>query len=289
MISPRINAASRMGKPEDAFNMLVEKNPEEAEKFAQHLNKINDERKGIVASMVKEIKKHWKQIDPDKKRKVLVAGNPDWKPSLLGLVASSLMDEHNGPVFLWGREEGKTLKGSCRSDGCVNIVEMMHGSAELLDEYGGHAMSGGFTVKFEKVDALLDSLEASYKKTIGSDKKINKELIADAILSIDEVNSDLEKQINLLAPFGMDNPKPIFLFRNIEIFETKNFGKKNNHLKIDFKNTRGQKVSAIAFFKKSEDFSAKIEKGEKINQLANIEKSYFGGREELRLRIVDVA
>ncbi len=93
MISPRINAASRMGKPEDAFHMLTEKDAEQAEKFAQHLNKINDERKGIVASMVKEIKKHWKEVDPEKKRKVLVAGNPDWKPSLLGLVASSLMDE----------------------------------------------------------------------------------------------------------------------------------------------------------------------------------------------------
>lgn len=288
MISPRINAASRMGKPEDAFFMLVEKNPIEAEKFAQHLNKINDERKGIVASMVKEIKKHWKNIDPDKKRKVLVAGNPDWKPSLLGLVASSLMDEHDGPVFLWGREEGKTLKGSCRSDGRVNIVEMMRNSSGVFSEHGGHAASGGFTVNFDKVDLLLDSLEASYKKIIGSEKKEAKELIADAVLSVDDIDHELEKQINLLAPFGMENPKPIFLFPKIEIFETKNFGKKKDHLKIDFKNKNGQTVSAIGFFKKPEDFSAKISPGEKIDLLANLEKSYFGGREELRLRIVDI-
>lgn len=288
MISPRINAASRMGKPEDAFNMLVEKNPDEAEKFAQHLNKINDERKGIVASMVKEIKKHWKQIDPEKKRKVLVAGNPDWKPSLLGLVASSLMDEHDGPVFLWGREEGKTLKGSVRSDGVVNIVEMMRDSAELLDEYGGHAMSGGFTVKFEKVDELLDALEASYKKIIGAGAKIKKELIADAVLKIDDVNYETEKQISQLAPFGMDNPKPVFVFPDIEIFEVKNFGKQKNHLKIDFKNSKGQTISAIGFFTVAEDFPAKLEKGSKITLFANLEKSYFLGREELRLRIVDM-
>ncbi len=288
MISPRINAASRMGKPEDAFNMLVEKNQIEAEKFAQHLNKINDERKGIVASMVKEIKKHWKQIDPEKKRKVLVAGNPDWKPSLLGLVASSLMDEHDGPVFLWGREEGKTLKGSCRSDGVANIVEMMRDSAEMLDEYGGHAMSGGFTVKFEKVDSLPDSLENSYKKTVGSGAKIKKELIADTVLHIDDVNDELEKHISMLAPFGMDNPKPVFVFPNIEIFEVKIFGKKKDHLKIDFKNARGRTISAIGFFKKPQDFGVKIENSGKINLLANLEKSYFLGREELRLRIVDI-
>jgi single-stranded-DNA-specific exonuclease len=110
MISPRINAASRMGIPEDAFLLLTTKDEKEADKYAIHLNKINDERKGIVASMVKEIKKHWKEFDPEKKRKVLVAGNPDWKPSLLGLVANSLLDEHDGPVFFGGVKKAKSRK-----------------------------------------------------------------------------------------------------------------------------------------------------------------------------------
>jgi single-stranded-DNA-specific exonuclease len=287
MISPRINAASRMGIPEDAFNMLVTKDDDEALKYAFHLNKINDERKGIVAVMVKEIRKHWDEFDPEKKRKVLVAGNPDWKPSLLGLVANSLMDEHDGPVFLWGREEGKTLKGSCRSDGCVDIVAMMRDSSKLLIEYGGHSMSGGFSISLENVDLLADGLEVSYQKVSvsGSDKK---ELIADAVITLEDVNKNLEKEISLLAPFGMDNPKPIFLLKNIEIFEVKIFGKKNDHLKIDFINKKGQKISAIAFFKKPEDFSVKIEKGEKLNLFANIEKSFFAGREEIRLRIIDI-
>jgi len=86
----------------------------------------------------------------------------------------------------------------------------------------------------------------------------------------------------------MDNPKPIFTFKNIEIADVKIFGKKNDHLKLTFTNKKGYKISAIAFFKKPEDFSAKVATGEKIDLLANIEKSYFGGREELRLRIVDI-
>jgi len=287
MISPRINAASRMGKPEDAFNMLVAQNHEEASAYAVHLNKINDERKGIVAVMVKEIKKHWKEIDPEKKRKVLVAGNPEWKPSLLGLVANSLMDEHAGPVFLWGREEGKTLKGSCRSDGCVDIVEMMRECAELFDEYGGHKASGGFSVSLEKVDLLMNGLEIAYEKVSVSGEN-KEEIVADAVLNIDDVIPSLEKEINKLAPFGMDNPKPFFAFKKIEIAEVKIFGKKNEHMKLDFINSRGKKISAIAFFKKPENFKVNIEKGEKIDLLANIEKSFFGGREELRLRIVEI-
>jgi single-stranded-DNA-specific exonuclease len=287
MISPRINAASRMGIPEDAFNLLVTKNDDEAFKYATHLNKINDERKGIVAQMVKEIKKHWNEFDPEKKRKVLVAGNPNWKPSLLGLVANSLMDEHDGPVFLWGREEGKTLKGSCRSCNGIDAVSLMRESAHLLIEYGGHSMSGGFSVSLEKVDLLVDGLEEAYKK-ISTNETEKEELIADVCLTIDDINTKLEKEISLLAPFGMDNPKPIFLFKNLEIFDVKIFGKKSEHLKIDFVNKKGKRISAIVFFKKPEDFSIKIEKGEKINLFANIEKSYFGGKEELRLRIVDI-
>ncbi len=286
MISPRINAASRMGIPEDAFNMLIAENHTDAMTFALHLNQINDERKGVVASLVKEIKKHWTKIDPEKKRKVLVAGNPDWKPSLLGLVASSLQDEHDGPVFLWGREEGKTLKGSCRSDGCVNVVEMMRESSDMFEEFGGHAGAGGFAVHFEKVDLILDSLEESYKKL--SNNEVKEKVIADAVMHIDDVTQKLETEIAQLAPFGMDNTKPIFAFKNIEIADVKIFGKKNDHLKLDFKNSRGQKISAIKFFAKPEDFSAKIETGAKIDLLANIEKSFFAGRTELRLRIVDI-
>ena len=205
MISPRINAASRMGIPEDAFNLLVANNENDATKYALYLNKINDDRKGIVAVMVKEIKKHWSKFDPEKKRKVLVAGNPDWKPSLLGLVATSLMDEHDGPVFLWGREEGKTLKGSCRSDGSVDIMAMMRESSHLFDEFGGHSASGGFSVSLEKVDLLADGLEIAYEKlSVGGSKE--KEIVADAEIKIDDVNFDLERQISRLAPFGMGNP-----------------------------------------------------------------------------------
>ncbi len=287
MITPRINAASRMGNPEDAFKMLVEENEVEADKYARHLDHINNERKGVVASLVKEIKKHWAEKDPEKKLRVLVAGNPDWKPSLLGLVANSLMDEHSGPVFLWGREEGKTLKGSCRSDGCVSIVEMMNEAKHLFDEYGGHSMSGGFSVSLDKVDILAEGLELAYEKLkISDDLKENKYI--DVVLNIDDVNRDLEKQISKLTPFGMDNPKPVFLFKNIEINEVKIFGKKSDHLEFKFINKKGQKISAIGFFMKPDDFEAVIKRGEKINLIANIEKSFFGGRETIRLRIVDI-
>ena len=287
MISPRINAASRMGEPEDAFILLSTKDEGTADKMARHLDKINSERKGIVAQMVKEIRKHWSEKDPEKKRKVLVAGNPDWKPSLLGLVANSLMDEHNGPVFLWGREEGKTLKGSCRSDGNVDIVAMMKEAQHLFLEYGGHSASGGFSISFEKIDLLADGLELAYEKLLIS-KESEKEIVADAILDIKDVSFDLEKEVSRLAPFGMGNTKPVFVFQKIEISDIRIFGKKSDHLEVIFKKKSGGKVSAIGFFMKAEDFDTKLEVGKKVDLLANIEKSTFRGRAELRLRILEI-
>jgi len=287
MITPRINAASRMGVPEDAFILLSTEDETEAGTMAKYLDKLNVERKAIVALMVKEIKKHWNEKDPEKKRKVLVAGNPDWKPSLLGLVANSLLETHDGPVFLWGREEGKTLKGSCRSDGCVSIVEMMHESKHLFDEYGGHHMTGGFSVSLEKIDLLADGLELAYEKLSVSDES-KKEIIADAILGLEDVTFELEKQISKLAPFGMENEKPVFVFQGAEISAVKVFGKSNEHLEISFLKKNGGKISAISFFTKVEDFDAKIKAGEKVNLLGTLDKSNFRGKTELRLRIVDI-
>jgi single-stranded-DNA-specific exonuclease len=287
MITPRINAASRMGVPEDAFILLSTEDETEAGTRAKYLDKLNVERKAIVALMVKEIKKHWNEKDPEKKRKVLVAGNPDWKPSLLGLVANSLLETHGGPVFLWGREEGKTLKGSCRSDGCVSIVEMMHESKHLFDEYGGHHMTGGFSVSLEKIDLLADGLELAYEKlSVSGESK--KEIIADAILRLEDVTFELEKQISKLAPFGMENEKPVFAFQGVEISAVKVFGKSNEHLEISFLKKNGGKISAISFFTKVEDFDAKIKVGEKVDLLGTLDKSNFRGKTELRLRIVDI-
>ncbi len=287
MITPRINAASRMGVPEDAFILLSTEDETEAGTMAKYLDKLNVERKAIVAVMVKEIKKHWNEKDPEKKRKVLVAGNPDWKPSLLGLVANSLLDDHDGPVFLWGREEGKTLKGSCRSDGCVSIVEMMEESKHLFDEYGGHHMTGGFSVSLEKIDLLADGLEIAYEKlSVSGESK--KEIIADAVLKLEDVTFELEKQVSRLAPFGMENNKPVFAFQGVEISGVKVFGKSNEHIEISFIKKNGGKISAISFFTKAEDFDANIKVGEKVDLLGTLDKSNFRGRTELRLRIIDV-
>ncbi len=284
-ISPRINAASRMGNPEDAFNLFATQDVVQAGIYADHLDKINSERKGTVAAIAKEVKKIMEKrlADGEQKKKVLVIGNPEWKPSLLGLVANSLKDDHGCPVFLWGRDGGNVLKGSCRSDGSADLVALMRlVEPGILGEFGGHAMSGGFSVLQEKVHLLEEQLNLAYEKVVADSvsPKLS-EAKEDLKLTLDEVILENYRQLEKLAPFGKDNPKPLFLFENILINEVKIFGKEKNHLEINFKNSRGRIIKAIGFFMKSD-----LKPGERINLLANFELSTFRGFNELRLRIV---
>ncbi|NQV88185.1 MAG: single-stranded-DNA-specific exonuclease RecJ [Parcubacteria group bacterium] len=290
MLAPRINAASRMGIPMDAFKLLTTTDEVEADLLSDHLNKINDERKGVVASIVKDIKKHLKSKNLEDMSSVLVMGNPDWRPGVLGLAANKLVEEYSRPVFLWGREGGSDLKGSCRSDGTINLVELMETVKDQFIAFGGHALSGGFSVLNEKIHTLSDVLSKAYEKIQStSGEKAEKEKIwIDGKLFLDQVNWDTYKTIEKLAPYGVGNPKPTFLFENIKISGVKMFGKDKNHLELSFLDKNNNKKTAMGFFMKSDSFGEELKEGDSINLVATIEKSMFRNFPELRLRIVDV-
>jgi single-stranded-DNA-specific exonuclease len=287
-ISPRINAASRMGIPMDAFRLFATQDEAEAGVLAEHLNKINDERKGIVASMVKEMKKTLAlRKDNNHLGEVIVIGNPAWRPALLGLAANTLMQEHGRPVFLWGTDGEAILKGSCRSDS-VSLIDLMKSADQgTFLQFGGHAFSGGFSVARNKAHLLEEELIRSYEK-IRSEPTLPAELIVDKKLLLEDVTWENYSIIEKLAPYGVGNIKPKFLFEAIAPAEVKHFGKEKNHLELIFKNDKGKKISAIGFFMKDNHFEKKIQANEKINLVATIEKSFFRNFPELRLRIVDV-
>lgn len=289
-ISPRINAASRMGVPMDAFRLLSTSDEILADELSTHLNKINDERKGLVASMVKEMKHTLlSRGDSTDKKEVIVMGNPKWRPSLLGLAANALMQENFCPVFLWGREGGNILKGSCRSPSNVSLINLMKSLPEgILLDYGGHSLSGGFSVSHEKIHLLETEIITALKKIKVGDDDAPQEIFIDKKLSIDDASWETYKSIEKLAPFGAGNPKPLFLFENVKIVAVKNFGKEKNHLEISFLKSDGKKISAIGFFMTGNEWGIELREGAKINLLATMEKSMFRNFPELRLRIVDI-
>jgi single-stranded-DNA-specific exonuclease len=297
MVTPRINAASRMGHPIDAFNLLVAQNEAEAETVVRHLDNINNERKGVVAGIVKEAKKRIRdRLKNEGEKKIIVLGNPNWQPALLGLAASSIAEEFNRPVFLWGRTSTKVtadeattpaqtedlFKGSCRSDGMTDLVEIMEKAKDHFLEFGGHKFSGGFSVAGEKIFDLENILleASSHVQNLAS------EILVDAEIKLENISENLITEISRLAPFGVGNEKPIFILRDVIPEKINRFGKNKEHLSINFRdglhNTR-----AISFFTSPDQFGDLLKENMKTNLVAHLEKSFWNGSSEIRLRIVD--
>lgn len=284
-ITPRINAASRMGEPSAAFNLLSTHDEALAGAYADALEGVNNERKGTVAALVKEIKKALAERDITDK-KVIVIGNPSWRPSLLGLVANSLADEYNRPAFLWGRDGEGVIKGSCRSGGNASVLSIMQKRPEAFLAYGGHSASGGFEVSNEKIHMLAEELEQAAHE-LGHESTEKQEYF-DAEIFLDDVSWNLYKEVEKLAPYGTGNPKPLFLIRNAYIDAVKSFGKEKNHTEIGFLDGNNRKISAIQFFAPVSALPSHAKPQSRIDMVAYLEKSTFKNYPELRLRIVDI-
>lgn len=276
-ITPRINAASRLGVPEDAFKLLSTDDPIEAQKLADHLEKINSERKGIVAGMVKEAKSHLKNRET--LGEVIVIGNPEWRPSLLGLVCNSLVEEYKRPAFVWGRDGDGVLKGSCRSYNGYDLHALMTAAAGNFLEFGGHKGAGGFSVSLESLTNLEEKLSEALTTLSG----VEAELSSGLAISLSDIGEGLWKTVSAFAPFGMGNEKPVFKISNIPLKGVKQFGKTKEHLELSL----GSGVKAISFFATPESYQFSPESSS-CTLHAHLEKSYFRNRPELRLRIVNI-
>ncbi|MDQ5922637.1 MAG: single-stranded-DNA-specific exonuclease [Patescibacteria group bacterium] len=285
MVTPRLNAASRMDDPMRAYELLSTSDEEEAEMLAEHLTEINDERKSIVTKIMRDVNHKFKSGVTSE---VIVVGDPSWRIGVLGLVAGKITDEYKRPVFVWGRDENDLIKGSCRSDGSVSVVELMTATSESFVDFGGHELAGGFTVKTDQVHFLEENLSVSYrdvKRLLKENKDKNFDVEADfSILTMKNW-----KEIEKLSPFGLDNPKPIFLFEKVEINNIKKFGKNGGeHVEITFKDLKGKLAKGVSFFSGVESFSTLVTEKKVVNLLATFDLSRFMGRVELRLRIEDI-
>ncbi len=281
MISPRINAASRMESPQAAASLLAATGEEEARVFAAELNRINDERKGLVAATVREVNKHVADMDFEKSP-LIVMGNPKWRPGILGLVAGKLVEAHGKTVFLWGREGGDLIRGSCRAAPGVNIVEVMAAARGAFEHFGGHAASGGFELAQEHVHELPARLEAAYL-AVNATSTGAVEMLLDRELDLAEL-AHAHKDLQKLAPFGVGNAKPLFVFSNVSVGAIRTFGKTQNHLELALSSVSTE-IKGVTFFATPDSFTKKIAQGEKADIIGHVEADWRG---QPRIRIVDV-
>lgn len=283
-IGPRINAASRMDTPEDAYRLLATSEISEANEAVVHLEKLNNERKGLVASMTREAHARLKESGND--ALIIVIGNPAWRPSLVGLTASKLAEEYQKPAFVWGRDGNGIIKGSCRSDGLASVIALMEGAEDCFMEKGGHRMAGGFAVSDEQILSLERRLVESHNNQADQSNHTTPYEV-DCVLSLEDINRQTLSTLNQLAPYGVGNPKPLFIFTEIIPTKVERFGKGKEHLKLTF-DLKDKVIEAIAFFKTEKNFQKIPQAQVSLTLLAHIEESFFMGRQQTRLRIVEI-
>jgi len=294
MIAPRVNAASRMGDPRDAFTLLTTTDEVIADELAKKLESLNRSRRAASGSITKAV--HGKLAEQKSAGKtipdVIVMGDPDWRPGLLGLVASGIADEYERPVFLWGREGSNVLKGSCRGGpGGIHVVDLMNAAGDVLAEFGGHAAAGGFSLSTERVFELEERLITAFHTLPppGTDDRFSK---ADAHLTPQEATHTLLRKLSQLAPFGMGNPKPTFALRDVVLQKVSWFGKSEEHLRVSItpslEDFSDRPMEGIAFYATRElgPSVRSLEAGSTVTILGSLEQDLFTRGQPVRLRLV---
>ncbi len=284
-IAPRINSASRMTHASEAYDLLSADDPVRAMALAEHLEKQNKERKKSVEKIMVEmaIEENLPELNG-----VIVAGSESWNLGVLGLAAARLAEKYGRPTFLWGKNGHGLIKGSCRSNGLVDIVALMReaGGEKLFTNFGGHAAAGGFSVSPKQVAALTFKLNKAYATLVEGRELPSEELLLDAELLLDRVDEATCRLLESLAPWGVEYPKPLFFLPRLHVKSNRLFGGDKTHLELELLDGN-YRAKAIGFFLGNK-YDEILRDSKLIDLAAHLETSYFRGRAELRLRIVDL-
>src|SRR3989344_6596682 len=284
IIAPRLNAMGRLENAMDSLRLLCTNNKERANKLAQLLGSTNRERQTLTI----ETSEHAKSKVKSSKLKVqslLFISDESYQQGVIGLVAGKLVEEFYKPSIVVSIGE-KYSKASARSVSGFNIIEFIRSASELLVDAGVHPMAAGFTVETSKLLILQKTLEEKAELILTEDLLI-RSLKIDCELPLEFIDINLYESLQKLAPFGMGNPEPVFISRNVVIEDIRLVGMEGKHLKINVKcQMSNVKFSAIGFGM-GKMFS-KIKIGDRIDIAYTIDINEWNGEQRLQLKIKDI-
>jgi len=276
-LAPRLNALGRLDDPNPAIDLLTGFDDEEAHDIALMIHEKNEERKEIVQAIYQEAKA---MVDPTKTVQILA--KESWNPGVLGIVAGRLLEELGQTVIVLNLEDGRA-KGSARSIEALDIFEALDPHRNLFIAFGGHAGAAGMTLEADKLDTLSEVLE-SYVLSQCLDATTKNNLSLDEELDLEALTIDVVKNFERLAPFGMDNQKPVFYIRDFQIENARAMGASNAHLKL--KISRGtSNFEVVAFGKGS--LAAEFSQAKGLELAVTLSVNQWNGQTTLQLMMVD--
>jgi single-stranded-DNA-specific exonuclease len=245
-LGPRINAAGRLGQARLAVELLTTEEADRAQKLAEYLDQLNDNRKTVERRIFKQAKEMVAENPDWAEHKTLVLANHDWHPGVIGIVASRVCEEFSKPTIMIALRDDGTGSGSGRSWAGFDLYAGLASCREHVLTFGGHKAAAGVRLKATSVGDVRSTLAAWANANFHPTAE-DTELKIDAEVLLAEVTLQAVQELERLGPFGQANPQPRFVANRVELAEPpRTMGEGDRHLAIRVRQ-QGTSMRAIAF------------------------------------------
>lgn len=288
-IGPRLNAAGRMDHASLALRLMLSESPDEAKILAAELEQCNRNRQEATKKMMVEAEAKLEQqvikVNGELP-KVLMVWDEHWSPALVGLVAGKFTERFHRPTIAVGSHEGNWI-GSGRSFATFNITEAMRSAGgEMLTRIGGHVQACGFALRDADFLPVIAERLVEQAAAVLTEQAMVDHCEIDQEISLDALDESLVKNLDRIAPYGMGNPRPVFLSRNVLVAQTDTVGSTKNHLRMKVVTPNGRRMSAIGF--KLGSRAAEFPPGAFADIVYNVDINEWNGRREVQGKLIDI-
>ena len=235
-VAPRINACGRMGKAEEALDLLLSKDIYQVNDLTKKLNEHNKERQETEKNIFKEVIEKINKDHLDEHPVIVVAGE-HWHHGVIGIVSSKVSEMYFKPSILLSIEEDGIGKGSGRSIPGFDLHDALMKCSKkgVIEKFGGHSMAVGITVKKENIEKFAEEFEKVAKEA--KIDEIMPIINIDAKIDLNDINKEMVESLNKLEPFGEGNEMPIFAFKNLKIDSIRALSE-GKHIKMTLKDRK---------------------------------------------------
>lgn len=280
LIAPRLNAAGRLEHASIALNLLMETDPVLAQQRAMALEQINKKRQELTALVLSEAREKALTL---KDRAILVLAGEDWPKGVVGLVAGKIAEEFYKPTIVLSKDENG-FTGSARTVGDFNILEAIVFASEFLERFGGHKQAAGLSLALNNLEKFYSKI-LEYSEQKDGTMPQGARLYLEAELGLSHLTLTFFELLSYLEPFGIGNPRPKFLIKDLKIEAIRAVGNLRNHLQFFLSNSQ-TKIPAIMFG--ATDFAKSLKIGDTIDAAAELLYDGYNGQARVKLRILDI-
>ncbi len=281
-LAPRINAAGRVASAETALALLRARTCDEAADLARQLDAFNTQRRTEEERITEEaLAQAANELDAP----ALVIAGSDWNQGVIGIVASRLVEKFNKPTLVLCRD-GASFKGSGRSISEFDLHAGLASCAHLLESYGGHRMAAGVRVSPENLMEFKEMFIDVVADILGTAPVPAIQMVDDVLDFKTASDFIFLKELEMMQPFGVGNPEPVFQSPPLRVKRRKLFGPQRNHVLLDLMDETCDVTLTAKAWRQADQFPADLE-GRAVRIAYSPSIDMYNGISSVNVRIRD--